>query len=74
MGMEKMSVEWHAIRVCLQWKWPELNKEDLNGGGRSEEELISVLESRTGESRENLMAAISGYRTAMDFSCATDME
>jgi len=66
MEMEKLNDEWHVIRVCLKWKWPDLSVDDLHGNERSEEELIDLLENRTGETRECLQTTISSYRTALD--------
>lgn len=66
MPIENLNDEWHVIRVCLKWKWPAITRRDLAETPCSEEELLDVLESRTGETRENLRETINTYRSVLN--------
>lgn len=45
---------WNEIRAKVQQRWGELSKEDLQRARQSVEQLVAVIQQRTGNSREQI--------------------
>lgn len=59
--MTKLAIKgnWNTVKGKMKQKWAQLTDDDLLFEQGKEEELLGRLQSKTGETKENLRAMIS---------------
>ncbi len=74
MAINQQTLEryWNEIRAKLQQRWSELNKEDLQRARASVEQLVTLVQEKTGTSREQVRRYLdeltSNLRSALSSS------
>ena len=63
MNSDELKGNWHILRGRLKAAWAELTDDDLDRIDGNFDQLVGVLQQKTGESRERIMKALEQLKS-----------